>query len=219
MMKNRMMTKKIRRCIAGAATAAIIYTTVAMSGWCVPANSTELGGSLGQQDAYLLAEKVVADLPEGDWAKVHLIPPGTPTTGRVPCWPLHLKWRSYYCPTSGSVVLSAGTVNNVRLAGGEPGIWFLIGHELGHGQQPLRTLWTLSSLTREANADCFGGAYAAAHLGRGSGTRDGVAAAADALGGDNPVGWDFHGTGTQRKDAALSGFDHGTAICRTQATT
>lgn len=177
----------------------------------LPASGIGPGASLGQQDAYLLAQRVVAELPKEDRERVYLLPPGVLPIGRAPCWMLSLKWGSYYCAITGDAVIGPGSANKVRLAGGEAGIWFLIGHELGHGKQPLSSLFTTESYPRENNADCLAGAYVAEHLGRG--VRRNVMTAAHVLGGNNPSDWDFHGTPRQRMEAARLGFDAGAEAC------
>jgi hypothetical protein len=200
----------IVRRVAGVVGACLI---AGLSGWYIPAHGAGQSAGLRERDTYRDMQEVVAKLPEHDRARVYLMPPGVLIVGRAPCWLLSVKWDSYNCPVTGDVVLGTRAASQVRWTG-EAGIMFMIGHELGHGQQPASSLLTLSSFPRENNADCLGGAYAAERLGHGDDVRQKTGAVAFSMGGDDPSRIDFHGTPGQRREAALLGFDGGVIACQ-----
>jgi len=170
---------------------------------------------LWEDRAYRIVEEAKAELPEDVAEKVYVVPPGVPHVGHAPCWALSLKWSTYACPVADKAVIGLSSVNRIYWtdAEGDNGVWFLIGHELAHLQQPAGSMLTTSSYPRENNADCLAGAFAAEHLGRDSEIREDIAAAAAVMGGGDPSSWDYHGSRERRAATAVLGFDEGREAC------
>lgn len=120
----------------------------------------------------------------------------------------------FYCPADDTIYLSTEFAAAVLAAFGDMAVVAVLAHEYGHNVQAETGLLGLDGEAVEAQADCFGGAYAADAQARGllepgdeAEARAVTRAAGDTL-ASSP-----QGTPEEREAAWSAGFEGGVAAC------